>query len=155
MAKYKISQEKLDSVKAELKAAIEARPAIVEKVSTARDLGDLKENSEYHAARDEQRSNELKIEELEAILADYEIVEGSSSSVVEVGSVVKLRPSDGQSGQVKGTDTKTFTIVSSVESDPLNGKISDESPIGQVLIGKTVGDEIEIAGKKYKIGELG
>ncbi|MDQ5913555.1 MAG: transcription elongation factor GreA [Patescibacteria group bacterium] len=143
MAKVKISKEKLEQLKIELEKAIEARPGIVERVATARSLGDLKENSEYHGARDEQRDNERKIEEVEAILKNYEIIDGSKMShdVVAVGSTVKL----------SGDDDKAFTIVSSVESDPINGKVSDESPIGQALIGKKLGDEIEIGGKKYKI----
>lgn len=143
MAKIKISNEKLEELKAELEEALKARPGIVERVSTARSLGDLKENAEYHGARDEQRENERKVEEIEAILKNYEIVDGSKMShdVVAVGSTVKL----------KGADERSFTVVSSVESDPLNGKVSDESPIGQLLIGKKVGDEIEIGEKKYKI----
>jgi transcription elongation factor GreA len=146
MAKFKISGEKLEELKLELKQLKDARSDIVERVATARELGDLKENSEYHGARDEQRSNQLRTEEIESILKDYEIVDSSKMShdVVEVGCTVKL----------KGTDKKTFTVVSSVESDPINGKISDESPIGQALVGKKLGDEIEVAGNKYKIEEI-
>ena len=146
MAKFKISKEKLEELKGELKTSVEARPEIIERVSTARALGDLKENAEYHSARDDQRANESKIEEIEAILKNYEIVDSSKMShdFVAVGSTVKL----------KGSDSKTFTVVSSVESDPLNGKISDESPIGQALVGKKVGDEIEMGGNSYKIEEI-
>lgn len=146
MAKVKISKEKLEQLKVELEKALDARPGIVERVATARSLGDLKENSEYHGARDEQRDNERKIEEIEAILKNYEIIDSSKMShdVVAVGSTVKL----------SGDDDKTFTIVSSVESDPINGKVSDESPIGQALIGKKLSEEIEIGGKKYKIREI-
>ena len=123
MAKFKISKQKLEDLKIELKDLKEARSDIVERVATARELGDLKENSEYHGARDEQRINELRTEEIENILEDYEIVDSSKMSheVVEVGCTVKL----------KGADEKTFTVVISVESDPMSGKISDESPIGQ------------------------
>ena len=146
MAKIKISKEKLEELKIELEKAMQARPGIIERVATARALGDLKENSEYHGARDEQRANELNIEQIEAILKDYEIVDGSKMShdVVAVGSTVKLT----------GDEDKTFTVVSSVESDPMNGKVSDESPIGQALVGKKPGDEIAIGAKKYKIKEI-
>ena len=143
MTKIKISKEKLDELKVELKEAIDARPGIIERVATARALGDLKENSEYHGARDEQRDNERKIEEIEGILKNYEIVDASKMShdVVALGCTVKL----------KGQAEKVLTVVNSVESDPLNGKVSDESPIGQLLLGKKVGDDIEIGGNKFKI----
>lgn len=146
MAKIKISKEKLDELKDELKTSIAARPGIIERVSTSRALGDLKENAEYHSARDDQRANEARIDEIERILKNYEIVDGSKldHDVVAVGCIIKL----------KGLDTKSFTLVSSVESDPANGKISDESPIGKLLLGKKVGDEIEMAGKKYKIASI-
>lgn len=143
MAKFKISKEKLAELKDELKASVAARSEIVERVSVARALGDLKENAEYHYARDDQRANEAKIEEIERILKDYELVDSTKMrhEEVAVGCAVKL----------KGPDNKSFIVVSSVESDPANGKVSDESPIGQLLLGKKVGDEIEIAGKKYKV----
>ena len=146
MEKIKITKEKLEQLKADLEEAIQARPGIIERVATARALGDLKENSEYHGARDEQRANELEIEEIEKILKNYEIIDGSKMShdIVAIGSTVKL----------VGEETKTFTVVSSVESDPVNGKVSDESPIGQELVGKKSGDEISIGGKKYKIKEI-
>jgi transcription elongation factor GreA len=146
MGKIKISEEKLNELQKELTQLRSDRAEIVERVATARELGDLKENSEYHGARDEQRINELRTEEIESILGNYEVVDGSNVShdYVEVGCTVKL----------KGADEKNFSVVSSVESDPMNGKISDESPIGQVLLGKKLGDEIEVAGKKYKIAEI-
>lgn len=146
MEKVKISKEKLEGLKEELKRLDAARPEIIERVSTARALGDLKENAEYHSARDEQRSNQARADEIGVILKNYEIVDTSqlSNDEVALGSTVNL----------KGPDTKLFTIVSSVESDPLSGKISDESPIGQALLGKRVGDEIEVAGKKYKIVKI-
>ena len=94
MAKYKISEEKLAELKAELEAAVEARKDIVEKVHVARELGDLKENSEYHAARDEQRLNELKIEDIEEILRDYEIADkGGTNLTIDIGNNVKLKGS--------------------------------------------------------------
>lgn len=146
MGKVKISQEKLDELKKELGQLEADRLEIIERVSTARALGDLRENAEYHSARDEQRANQVRADEVAAILKNYEVIDGSllSHDEVAVGCTVKL----------KGEEDKTFTIVSSVESDPLNGKVSDESPIGRALLGKKVGDDIEVAGKRYKIGEI-
>lgn len=145
MAKYRISEEKLAQLEADLEAAVEARKDIVEKVHVARELGDLKENSEYHAARDEQRLNELKIEDIEEILRDYEIADkGGTNSTIDIGNNVKL----------KGPKALEFKLVDSVEANPTEGKISDESPIGQSLMGKKVGDEVEVGGKKYKIEEI-
>ncbi len=144
MAVVKISKEKFVALKLELEDALKARPEIIERVASARELGDLKENSEYHSARDEQRANESKIEEIESIFKNYEIVDGSGSFEVEIGATVKL----------SGESEKVFTVVSSVEADPLSGKISDESPVGQALLGKKVGDDVEIGGKKYKLREI-
>lgn len=145
MEKHKISQQKLDELKTELKKAIADRKDIIERVSTARELGDLKENAEYHSARDEQRANESRIEEIEGILDNYEIADGGSKDSIDIGNKVVLKA---------GSDTKEFTIVTSVEANPLEGKISDQSPVGKSMIGKKVGDEVELAGKKYKIGEI-
>lgn len=149
MSTVRISKEKLAELEKDLKLCLEARPEIIERVASARELGDLKENAEYHSARDEQRSNESKIEEIEKILKNYELVEVSNSSEVEVGVTVKL-----SSATEALEDEKVFTVVSSVEADPLNGKISDESPVGQALIGKKVGEDVEIGGKRYKLEEI-
>jgi transcription elongation factor GreA len=148
MSTVKISKQKLEELQAELAACLSSRPEIIERVSSARELGDLKENAEYHSAREEQRANESKIEEIEKVLKNYELVEGLNSSEVEVGAMVKLSSAEASE------DEKIFTVVSSVEADPLNGKISDESPVGQALIGKKVGDEVEIGGKKYKVESI-
>lgn len=145
MSKYKISKEKLAELKKSLTDALEARKRIVKNVHDARELGDLKENSEYHAARDEQRSNELKIEEIEGILNNYEIADGGGTNkTVDVGNSIKL----------KGPKDLEFTMVDSVEANPASGKISDQSPVGQALIGKSVGDEVEFGGNKYKIESI-
>ncbi len=147
MGSYKISAEKLLSLKSELEDCLAKRPGIVERVSDARELGDLKENAEYHGARDEQRSNESRIEEIEAILENYEIIDSVDTDQVSLGSRVLLVGTDGQK--------REYRIMGSLEADPANGILSEESPIGLQLIGKKVGESIEIAGNSYKIEEVG
>ena len=89
--------------------------------------------------------NELKIEDTEEILQDYEIADkGGTNSTIDIGNNVKLT----------GPKALEFKLVDSVEANPTEGKISDESPIGQSLMGKKVGDEVEVGGKKYKIEEI-
>lgn len=134
---YRLTQEGHQALKAELDELVAARPVMAERIKTAREFGDLSENAEYQSARDEQAKNEARIEEIEAVLANAKVLPRSSGgSKVELGSYVKLR-NDGK--------TKQFQVVSTVEANPLSGKISDESPIGQALLGKAVGDSVEIA----------
>lgn len=122
---------------AEQKALIENRSKIAEAIATARSQGDLSENAEYHAAKDEQSKNEARLEEVEHILQSSEIIAApKGNSKVSLGSTVKLKSEDGK--------TKEFQVVGTVEADPLNGKISDASPIGQALMGKKDGEEVEI-----------
>lgn len=121
----------------ELKTLNENRSKIAEAISVARSQGDLSENAEYHAAKDEQAKNEARIEEVEYILQNSEIIQTpKSDSKVQLGSTVKLKSEDGK--------TKEFQVVGTVEADPLNGKISDASPIGHALMGKKEGEEVEI-----------
>lgn len=122
------------------------RGPIAERIATAREFGDLSENAEYSSARQEQERTEARISEIENILKNVEVIKSpKKKDVVELGNTVKL----------SGKSDKQFTIVGSVEADPLSGKISDESPIGQALIGKKLGDEVEIVTPvettKYKI----
>ena len=123
------------------------RGEIAEKLKTAREHGDLRENAEYHAARDEQGSMEARIAQIEGILRNSEVMKSSSSDgTVGLGCTVTLKGDKGE---------QTYTVVGSVEANPLESKISDQSPIGQALMGKSVGDEVTIvlpAGQmKYKI----
>ncbi len=115
---------------------ISRRLEIADAIKTAREQGDLSENAEYHAAKDDQEKTEARIAELEHILQNVEIIsKPRSDSKIRLGSTVKLKA---------GNKEKTFQVVGTVEADPLNGKISDESPIGVALIGKSVGDKVEI-----------
>lgn len=132
---YSLTQDGIDELKKELVSLVAERPTLAENIKTAREFGDLSENAEYQSARQEQEKNENRISEIEAILANSQVITTpKSDGKVVLGSTVKLK---------NGT-TKEFQVVGTVEADPLNGKISDESPIGKALLGKKLGDEVEI-----------
>ncbi len=148
---FRLTQAGVDELQVELDSLTAKRPAIADAIKTARELGDLAENAEYQSARAEQDRNETRISELENILLNAEIIKKPrGDSKVQLGSVVKLKGS---------TKTKEFQVVGTVEADPLSGKISDESPIGQALIGKKVGESVEIKTPAdtttYKIASIG
>jgi transcription elongation factor GreA len=132
---FRLTQAGVDELKAEREALIGRRGEIADAIRTARELGDLSENAEYQAARADQERNDNRVSEIDTILNNLEVIKKSTGSKVQLGSVVTLK------GAKK---SKEFQVVGTVEADPLNGKISDESPIGQALIGKKVGDEVEI-----------
>lgn len=134
---YRLTQEGVSELRAELAELVGKRFEIAESIKTAREQGDLSENAEYHAAKDEHERNESRILEIEAILASVEIIKKpKGDSKVQLGSTVKLKSEAGS--------TKQFQVVGTVEADPLNGKISDESPIGRALLGKKESEEVEI-----------
>jgi len=113
------------------------RSEIAERIKTAREMGDLSENSEYQTARADQERNDARLTEIEYILANANIITPKAGSKkVVLGSTVVLRAENGKS--------KQFQIVGTVEADPVEGKISDESPIGQALLGKKEGEQVEI-----------
>jgi transcription elongation factor GreA len=150
---FHLTAEGVAELKAELERLIGQRSEVADKIKTAREFGDLAENAEYQVARQEQEKNEARISELEHIVANVEIIKSSNGSTkVRLGSKVKL---EGQ-GSVKA---KEFQVVGTVEADPLEGKISDESPIGQALMGKKVGEAVEIKTPAetatYKIVSIG
>lgn len=133
---FRLTKEGVDELQQELQTLVAERAAIADRIKTAREFGDLAENFEYSSARQEQERNEQRISELENILQNVEIIKvPKSDGKIVLGSRVKLR-SNG--------NAKEFQVVGTVEADPLSGKISDESPIGQALLGKKVGDEVEI-----------
>jgi transcription elongation factor GreA len=137
-------EKELDALKAQ-------RTDIAQKIADARDYGDLAENAEYDAARAEQGQLETRIAEIEEILQNASIIENTKTSNIAVGSTVGLESDKGKK--------VSYAIVGSVEADPLEGKISDESPIGQALLGKKVGEEVTIktpGGQvTYKVAEIG
>lgn len=133
---FYLTREGVDELKSELESLTAMRGTIAERIKTAREFGDLSENAEYTSARQEQERVEGRIAEIEHILQNVEVItKPHGGSKVRLGSTVKLK-ADGK--------TKEFQVVGTVEADPLNGKISDESPIGQALMGKKEGEEVEI-----------
>lgn len=134
---FHLTQAGVDELKAELTELVGLRSQIADRIKTAREFGDLSENMEYSAARQDQERNETRISEIEHILANVQVITTpKSDSKVVLGSKVQLKSSTGK--------TKQFQVVGTVEADPLNGKISDESPIGQALLGKKEGEHVEI-----------
>jgi transcription elongation factor GreA len=135
-----------DAGKKELEVELEGlkgrRGEIADKIAEARDYGDLSENAEYDAAREEQGLVESRVAEIEDVLLNAEIITSSRSSKVSLGSKVELKT---------GHKTVTYHVVGPVEADPLEGKISNESPIGLALIGKKVGDHATITTPKGEI----
>ena len=143
---YQITEGGKKELEAELGDLVSRRSSIADKIAAARDYGDLSENAEYDAAREEQGIVETRIAEIEDILQNHSIIQASKGGTVGIGSTVVLK---------NGAKEVTYQVVGSVEADPMNGKISDESPIGQALIGKKVGEEVVIKTPKgetsYKI----
>ena len=115
------------------------RKEVAQKLKEAREQGDLSENAEYDAAKDEQRDIEARIEELEKLLKNVEVVgqDEVDADTVGIGSRVKLY-------DVEMDEEVEYTIVGSTEADALNGKISNESPVGAGLIGSKVGETIVV-----------
>jgi transcription elongation factor GreA len=133
---YHLTQTGIDELKTELDNLMAQRGPLADRIRQARELGDLSENAEYQAAREEQDRLETRIGELEHILQNVKLIRRpKGNGEVRLGSVVHLKAS--------GKDRK-FQVVGTMEADPLNGKISDESPIGKALIGKRVGDKAKI-----------
>lgn len=118
----------------------EDRPAIIAAISEARAHGDLSENAEYHAAKEQQSLNEGRIQELESLLALADVIDISklSGTTVKFGATVTIVDEDTD-------EQKTLTIVGDAEADASNGRISISSPIARALIGKEVGDSVEVA----------
>lgn len=115
------------------------RGEVAEKLKEARSFGDLSENAEYDEAKNEQGILEARIAELEDIISNAQVVDDDDISVTEVsiGSIVKIR-------DLEFDDVEEFQIVGSTESDPDNGKISSESPVGKSALNKKVGDVFEV-----------
>ena len=126
------------------------RKEIAQKIKEAREQGDLSENAEYDAAKDEQRSIEARIEELEKIIKNAEVIDESAidNDTVSIGSTVKFYDEEFD-------EELEYRIVGSTESDILKGLISNESPLGKALIGSKIGEEIEVEAaegiSKYRI----
>ena len=115
------------------------REEIKEQIAVARGFGDLSENAEYDEARNEQAKVEARIQELEALIENAEIIDETTMDVrsISLGSVVKLYDEDFE-------EEITYSIVGSNQADPLEQKISDQSPIGRALMGKKAGDTVTV-----------
>lgn len=115
----------------------EDRPRIIQAIKEARAQGDLSENADYDAAREEQAKVEARIKELEYMLEHATVVDSTQKGVVGLGSVVTI-------AYIDDDEEDEFKIVGSLEADILENKVSDESPIGSALCGHTVGDVVTI-----------
>ncbi len=136
---YQITEDGRATLEQELDELKGRRGDIAEKIAAARDFGDLSENAEYDAAREEQGLVETRIAEIEDILQNASIIQATAGSTVGLGSRVELKTGD---------KTVVYSLVGPVEADPLSGKISNESPIGLQLMGKSVGDQATISTPK-------
>jgi transcription elongation factor GreA len=139
------------ALEAELKKrASEERPRIIAAISEARSHGDLSENAEYHAAKEQQSLNEGRIAELESMIARAEVIDLSKlkGDTITFGATVTLVDEDTD-------EEKAYQIVGEAESDVKQGKVSIGSPIARALVGKKVGDTVEVAtpggGKSYEV----
>ena len=139
---YQLTKEGKLELEKELDELKGRRGDIADKIADARDYGDLSENAEYDSAREEQGLVESRIAEIEDIIQNSEIIATRKKSHVALGSTVEL-----------STDGKkvVYSVVGPVEADPLNGKVSNESPIGQALMDKKVGDKASITTPKGEI----
>ncbi|HEY5442088.1 MAG TPA: transcription elongation factor GreA [Candidatus Saccharimonadales bacterium] len=148
---FRLTRTGVDELQTELDTLLSKRSGIADAIKTARELGDLAENAEYQSALAEKDRNETRVSEIENILQNAEIIKKPrGDSKVQLGSTVKLK---GQGGKAK-----EFQVVGTVEADPLSGKISDESPIGQALLGSQVGETVKITTPTdttaYKVVEI-
>jgi transcription elongation factor GreA len=140
MNKVPMTAKGFDTLKEELRwRQQEERPRIIEAISEARSHGDLSENAEYHAAKEQQSLNEGRVHELEDLIARAEVIDVSklSGDKVKFGATVVLVDEDTE-------EEKTYQIVGDQEADVKSGRISISSPIARALIGKEVGETIEV-----------
>lgn len=138
--KIYVTEEGLQKLKDEYNNLVHVvREEVKSELAEARSLGDLSENADWDAARDKQAQVESRITELESMLNHYEIIDTThgSKKIVHIGSTVKLEFLDTK-------EEATYTIVGSTEADPLNGKLSNETPLAQAIIDARVGDTRDV-----------
>ena len=132
---------------------VHRRQEVAQKIKEAREQGDLSENAEYDAAKDEQRDIELRIEELEKLLKNAEVIDEDEIDINKISIGCKVKVYD-----VDFDEEMEFRIVGSTEASSLQNKISNESPVGQALLGKSVGDVVDVETKagtiQYKVLEI-
>ena len=141
MAKeYKITSARLKELEAELNYLKTTREKeVAELIKEARSFGDLSENSEYDEAKNEQAKLYGRIAEVENILANAVIIEEGEENTGKVGLGCRVRVLD-----IEMEEEEEYTIVGSQEADPMNFRISDDSPFGRAMVGKGVGDVVEV-----------
>ncbi|WP_310601725.1 transcription elongation factor GreA [Anaerosporobacter sp.] len=149
-----LTYEGLKTLEEELQELkVNKRREVAQKIKEAREQGDLSENAEYDAAKDEQRDIEARIEEIDKILKNAEVVIEDEVDLNKINIGCRVRIMD-----MEYDDILDYKLVGSTEANTLKGKISNESPVGQALLGKKIGDVIEVetqAGPiKYKILEI-
>jgi len=140
-----ITEKGLEKLNLELSDLINnRRPEVISRIKGAKELGDLSENAEYSAAKEEQSFIEGRIQEIEEIIKHAQVVEGASAhkDVIGIGSTVKV--------SVEG-DIEEFDVVGQTESDPSSGKISVDSPVGKALLGQKVKDKVAVQTPDGKI----
>ncbi|MEE0888268.1 MAG: transcription elongation factor GreA [Candidatus Saccharimonadaceae bacterium] len=129
----------------ELDELIKNRPVIAERIATARAFGDLSENEEYSSARNEQKLAESRILEIQDILKNAKIIRGGKKDKVALGATIVLD---------LGGRKVEYALVGPTEANPLEGKISNESPIGKAIFGHKVNEVVDFNGKKVEILEI-
>lgn len=137
-----VTQEGLDELRAELENLVHVvRPEVIVELQEARAQGDLSENADYDAARDHQARVEGRIKELESLIKNAQIIEEgeSGTKTVRLGSTVTIK--DNTDGSLM-----TFSIVGTIEADPFNNKISNETPLVKAILDKKPGDTVEVKG---------
>src|SRR3989344_8155539 len=136
MKQTQLTKDGLNNLKKELSLLMQTkRPSTIERLQKARAMGDLSENSEYSAAKEELAFVEGRIKEVEELLKNAEVTNGSLSGGIEIGSQVTVD---------KNGSLETYFIVGEFEADPLTKKLSSTSPIGSALLGKKLGDTVEV-----------
>lgn len=148
VTKIELTKEGEEKLQKEYRHLIDIdRPEVIEQLTAARSQGDLSENADYDAARNRQAEIESRIKEIENILANAKIIDSSSKSgkIVSLGSVVEIK-------DLSDNSVATYTIVGTVEANPIKGLISNVSPLGHAIVGKRVGDECVVrVAQEYKV----
>ncbi len=147
-----LTKEGYEKLQSELQYLLDVeRPKVIDDIKEARSQGDLSENADYDAARARQAQVEYRITELQKMLSSVQLIdENGSSKIVKLGTTVTIAMVS-DNNKVSG-ETEQYTIVGSVEADPLNGRISNESPLANALLGKTQGEIVLVkVAKPYKV----
>lgn len=145
MAKTILTKQGLEKLQKELELLkTTERSKIAQRIQAAKELGDLSENAEYSEAMEQRSINDSRVSEIENIIKNAEITQGtpSTNGVIKIGSTIITETNKQE---------KEFIIVGSNEADPLNGKISNESPLGQAFIGKKRNDVVSVTTPKGEI----